>query len=110
MLFPRSQVRMVVNGSKIATLRKPSFRIKTGKDHKFINNFKYGAFATAFIDSAEVIDVDDIDDELANDLGYANRSEYLQNGWTDEYDERVLIRFHIVDVNCETVKKILGEE
>ena len=106
MLFPKSQVLMVATGQKVATLRKPTYRIKTGKEHKFINNFKYGAFATAYIDSAEVISVDDITDELAHELGYNNRQEYLNNGWNDEYGERLLIRFHIVDVDWETINKL----
>ena len=107
MLFPKEQVNMIVNGAKICTLRRPTYRIREGKEHKFVNNFKYGAFATAWIESTELISVDDINDELAQELGYSNRSEYLENGWNDEFDERLLIRFHIVDVDWETVEKLL---
>ena len=108
MLFPKSQVEMIVNGEKVATLRKPTYNIIVGKEHKFVNNFKYGAFASAYITSAELISVDDITDELAHYLGYFNREEYLANGWNDEFDRRLLISWSNISVNWDAVDKILN--
>lgn len=105
-LFPKTQVKMVCDESKVATLRKPTYKIKVGKDHKFVNNFKYGAFASAFVESAEIISVDDITDELAHDLGYSSKDEYLANGWNDEYSERLLIRWSNIQVNWDVVEKL----
>ena len=95
---------MIVLEQKKATLRKPDFKITVGKWRKFTSDRRYKSFAKAFIESAEIISVDDIDDALANDLGYSSRDEYLENGWNDEYDTRLLIRWSNIQVNWDIVE------
>ena len=96
---------MICDGSKKATLRKPTTKIKSD-EQKALNNFKYGAFAVLKGVTTETISVDDITDELSNELGYSTRDEYLANGWNDEYDERLLIRWSRVKVNWDVVEKL----
>lgn len=103
--FPKCQVGMCCDGSKRATLRKPSFKV-TNDVVKFLNNFKYGVFAEAPIEFVGIISVNDIDDSLAQDLGYSSRDEYLANGWNEEYDERLLIRWGKISVNWDVVEKL----
>ena len=104
-LFPKSQVLMVCDESKKATLRKPSTKVKSD-EQKALNNFKYGAFAVLKGVTSEIISVDDIDDNLANDLGYGSREEYLAQGWNEEYSERLLIRWESIEVNWDVVEKL----
>lgn len=105
-LFPQEQVVMVCKGDKKATLRKPNFKVNLDAPLKFLNNFKYGVFAEATGVSASLISVDDIDDALANELGYSNRAEYLANGWNDEYNHRLLIKWSDISVNWDVVDKL----
>ena len=96
---------MVCDGTKCATLRKPTMNIKSDVQ-KCINNFKFGAFAEISGVTTEIISVDDITDELARDLGYQSRDEYLLQGWNNEYDERLLIRWTGVTVYQDVVEKL----
>ena len=102
--YPMIQVPMIVLEEKKATLRKPTYKITVGKWRKFTSDRRYKAFARAFIESAEIISVDDIDDSLAKELGYNSRAEYLANGWNDEYDERLLIRWSKIEIYWDVVE------
>lgn len=104
--YPKEQVPMLVYEEKKATLRKPTFKINVKQSLKFLNNFKYGVFAEATGVSAELISVDDITDELAHDLGYSSKEEYLSHGWNDEYDSRLLIRWENISVNWDVIEKL----
>lgn len=99
---------MILDGSKIATGRKPTFAIKTGKDRAFMNNFKYGAFGKAFIESAEVVHISSFDDKLAQELGYKTVNDYFANNWNSEYDSRKIIRWSNFRPNIDVIKQILG--
>ena len=99
---------MILDYSKFKTARKPTFRVKTGKRRAFMNNFKFGAFGDAFIESAEVIHIDSFDDKLANELGYPSLEDYLANNWNSEFDSRKVIEWSDFKPNESVIRQILG--
>lgn len=106
MLFPKSQVLMVCNGSKDTTARKPDFKVSLGA-RKFLNNFKYGYFAEANISEIERdVHISSFDDRLAQRLGYATVEDYLANNWNDEYETRTLIKWDAINVRWDVVKQL----
>lgn len=106
MLFPKSQVLMVCDGSKNTTARKPTFKVSLG-NRKFLNNFKYGHFAEANICEIERdVHISSFDDKLAQKLGYSTVEEYLANNWNNEYDTRTLIKWDAINVRWDVVEKL----
>ena len=105
--FPKKQVMMCCNKSKDITLRKPTTKV-TNNVVKFLNNYKYGVFAEAPLKSTYIISVDDIDNKLANRLGYETREEYLANGWNDDFDTRLAIEWDKTQLTVywDVVKKL----
>lgn len=107
-LFPKVQIPMILDYSKFKTGRKPTFAIKTGKRRDFMNNFKFGSFGSAFIESAEVVHIDSFDDKLAQELGYPTVGDYFANNWNSEYDSRKIIEWSDFQPNMDVIKQILG--
>ena len=99
---------MILNHEKFKTGRKPTFAIRTGKRRAFMNDFKYGAFGDAFIESTEIVHIDSFDDKLAKELGYPTVGDYFANNWNSEFDSRKIIEWSDFRPNESVLRQILG--
>lgn len=104
--YPKIQVPSIIDRTKFKTARKPTFRGLTLGDCKFLNNFRYGAFATANICSIEEIHISSFDDKLARELGSSNLEEYLANNWNSEFDTRKVVEWDALDVHWDVIEKL----
>ena len=104
--YPLHQVPSILDGSKFKTARKPDLRGITLGSCKFMNNFRFGAFAKANICNIEEIHISSFDDKLARELGSSNLDEYLTNNWNSDYDSRKVIEWDALDIYWDVVKKL----
>ena len=107
MLFKKQNILPIILGKKTKTLRKPNYKIKANKRHKFICNFSDGSFGDAFVYHTEIINISEISDELAVELGFASADEYLAQGYNvDAGNKRLLICFKDFQLNPNWKGKI----
>lgn len=100
MLMKKENIEPIIKGQKFVTLRKPTYKIKTGKRHKFVNSFSRPWFADAFVEYTFLYDVRCMTDEFAYILGFDSAEDYMNQGYNkNEGYMRLAIVWSDVQVN-----------
>lgn len=98
--FPKVQIPLLINGDKMGTLRKPTFKINPDLSLKFISNRKFGVFAEVDTFKISPFDISkDLNGNTAHLLGYNTPKEYLDNNdWGVTGNKRILIEWDYNDL------------
>ena len=102
MLMKKENIEPICSGQKFVTLRKPNYKIITGKRHKFVNSFNNPYLADAFVEYTFMYDIRCMTDEFAYILGFKSAADYAKQEYNkNEGFMRKAIVWSDVQVNDE---------